>query len=788
MSKEIIICEKENLAAIIENGRVVEFYLSEGEQQVGDILLGRVESIVPAIEAAFVNIGRDKNGFIHVADLPTSRARQAGIKQALKIKQPLLVQIAKEPTGSKGARLTSMLSIPGRYLVLTPFERRIGISKRITSEAERGRLMRILSQIVQPGYGCVVRTEATGQTEAALQEDLDGLLKAWQEILRLSEEVQAPALLFRDQDMLHRVLRESFTPDVEKVLIDSPDAQRRALDLCRSWGGGEAVRRVQLHRGTRTLATQYNLFREIEQSIQPRVPMPSGGYLIIEQTEALTVIDVNSGRLTSEAGLPETILKTNREAAIEVARQLRLRDIGGVIVVDFIDMSEPRDQQIVWQTLAEAVKPDRAQPQIGYFSDIGLIEMTRRRQRQSLLEQLSMPCPHCQGIGRVRNNLYRSDMLSQAGVDSRVQLAEILKEIVHEPVAIERPASTRPPAEELEAGGGEFRRERGRRDGRDRGDRDRGDRDHEAGTSARRDRDAEAAPRRERDSELAPRREGGRFDSRRPAGGERFVAPEPVARFEEETVPFQPAPFDEARPAPSGEPRRDDGRRRRRRGRGGADVAAAETTGTTAVNAEPWTDGDESTEVMPWDVPLTGGVSLVGLDELAVEALAELDASVAVTFDEPTFDEPTFEEGGTFEEEAVPFVRPVLTAPEPLAAVTEDEVVLDVEPLAEAPALIAIPVIEAVAEEEEEEVTIRPVRRPRRPAVKKKTVAELAAEAAAAAAAEAVAEAEAVPDPEPVVAAAEAEVPADDEASPKGARTAARRRVRSFAPRRGPKA
>jgi len=328
VSKEIIICEKDNLAAIVENGRVVEFYLSEGEQQVGDILLGRVESIVPAIEAAFVNIGRDKNGFIHVADLPTSRARQAGIKQALKLKQPLLVQVAKEPTGSKGARLTSMLSIPGRYLVLTPFERRIGISKRITNEAERGRLMRILSQIVQPGYGCVVRTEAVGQSEAALQEDLDALLKSWQEILRISEEAQAPALLFRDQDMLHRVLRESFTPDVLKVSLDSPEAYRRAIDLCRTWGGGEAVRRVQLHRGNRPLAVQYNLYREIEQFVAWYAASPPAAGVdhvqVAGEPERVRRAERLAGGIAVDGVTWEEILRAGEKVALERSELLRL--------------------------------------------------------------------------------------------------------------------------------------------------------------------------------------------------------------------------------------------------------------------------------------------------------------------------------------------------------------------------------------------------------------------------------------------------------------------------------
>lgn len=441
VSKDIVICEQDKLAAMIENGRVVEFFLNEGEQQVGDIVLGRVESIVPAIEAAFVNIGREKNGFIHVADLASTRARSDGIKQSLKLKQSLLVQVAKEPTGNKGARLTALLSIPGRYLVLTPFERRVGISKRITSDAERNRLLRIMQRISGTGYGVVVRTEAIGQGEAALQEDLDMLVKRWQEILKLSEEVQPPHLLYRDADMLTRIMREVFSPDIRRVTVDTESGYRRAEELLRGWGLDTS--KLRLHAGSHSLASQMGIIRELEMALQPKVILPSGGYLVIEQTEALTVIDVNSGRLTSPSGIKETILQTNREAASEVARQVRLRDIGGVVVVDFIDMDDPRDQQIVWQTLAEAIKPDKSQPHISYFSDIGLIEMTRRRQRQSLLEQLSLPCPHCQGVGRVRNNLYRQDLLSGEALGSGT-ISDILRDIIHEPVAVERPSGVQP--------------------------------------------------------------------------------------------------------------------------------------------------------------------------------------------------------------------------------------------------------------------------------------------------------------------------------------------------------
>jgi ribonuclease E len=421
-------------------------------------------------------------------------------------------------------------------------------------------------------------------------------------------------------------------------------------------------------------------------------------------------------------------------------------------------MDEPRDQQIVWQTLAEAVKPDKAQPQIGYFSDIGLIEMTRRRQRQSLLEQLSMDCPHCQGIGRVRNQLYRSDILSQAGADQRIQLAEIIKEIVHEPVAIERPAGVRAPE-------GEEREGYGRRDRGERGDGRR---------EGRRDRDE--------------RRRDGR-DGRRPMGGER-PAEQPPVPFAQPPVPYEePATFEEAAPFEAGEDREGRGRRRRRR-RGGErpEVAAAGTAASASVSADEYRAPEDQAEVMPWEMPLEGGVDLKGLDELAVEALAELDvAGGAATFEEEA-EEATFEESGTDEEAILPFVRPAAVA-EPVAAVTEDEALLDTEPLAEVPEVVPAPAIESVTEapEEEEEVTIKPQRRGRRPAArtKKAVEAEEAAEAAEPVAVLAEPEVEAPAEETAPEAAAEGEEGTEEgEGEAKKARTAARRRVRSFGPRR----
>ncbi len=420
MTKEIIISEQENIAATFENGKITEFFMNEGEQLVGDIILGKVDSTIQSIDAAFVSIGKNRNGFIHITDLCVKNAkRKTGIRNHLQPKQSILVQIAKEATGSKGPRLTGMLTIPGKYIILTPYERKVGISKKITDSYERDRLVYISKKICQSGYGIIVRTEAIGQSEEALKEDLDFLLKRWSEILKMSETMQAPAVLYRDQDLLYRVLRDAVTPDVDKIVVDSQDAKARSIDLLQSWSHN-AFRLVQQNRSPIPLSHQYNIFSEIEKVLQPKAPLPSGGYLVIEKTEALTVIDVNSGSTKGTSGLNETILQTNKEAAVEIARQLKLRDIGGVIVIDFIDMLDQREQQIVWQILANAVKDDKAQPQLGYFSEFSLLEMTRHRQKKSITELLTTKCPYCDGIGYLRNNVYRSDLLTTDSVRKRV--------------------------------------------------------------------------------------------------------------------------------------------------------------------------------------------------------------------------------------------------------------------------------------------------------------------------------------------------------------------------------
>lgn len=445
MSREIVVSEADKIAVVLENGVVREFYLSEGDQYVGDIILATVESIVPAIEASFLDIGRDKSGFIHVSDLPASKKQQSGIRQFIKPQQQMLVQVTREPTGNKGACLTGFIQLPGRFLVLTPFERRIGLSKKIYDARERARLSRIARMICGSGYGIVLRPEAVGQSEQTLREDLKLLLGRWKHILASSEKQTAGTTLYRDQDILERILREGATSSISRVIVDSQATYERAMKYFDNWSDTKARSKLRVYSGTSPILSNYGIVQQMEKAIQPLVQLPSGGTLVIQQTEALTSIDVNTSSMTSTDNQPETILRTNCEAAEEVARQLVLRDIGGVIVIDFIDMDNPRDQQIVWQKLSDALQYDKSQPQISYFSEFGLVEMTRRRQRQRLSEMLTTPCPTCQGIGRIRNLLYRSDILTGEGMKVRVPVIQVEEKTSRYRSGVEKPVQP-PPA------------------------------------------------------------------------------------------------------------------------------------------------------------------------------------------------------------------------------------------------------------------------------------------------------------------------------------------------------
>ena len=400
MSQKIVIAERDNIAALIENGKVSEFYINRGEILLGDVYLAQVENVLPSIDAAFVNVGSDKMGFLHAQDV----MKKGALQDKLAPKQKLVVQVVKEPTGHKGPRVTTEISLPGRFLVLMPNEAGINVSRKISSVKERARLKSIVSLLKPVGVGVIVRTEAEGQSEADIQEDLEILLEKWNGIVTSAETVTAPALLYRDQDLLYRVIREACTEDTQEIIVDTAFAMNRLQNLLQTWHMNKDIK-VTLYKGTEPLLVAMDIHKEIKAALQTKVNMPSGGYLFIQTTEALTVIDVNSGKFVSSATQDETILKTNIEAVHEIARQLRLRNIGGMVIVDFIDMTSRVDKLAMMEELELALEPDKAKPQVGQLSDLGLVELTRHRQGQALAELFAKKCPHCQGNGYIMEDI-----------------------------------------------------------------------------------------------------------------------------------------------------------------------------------------------------------------------------------------------------------------------------------------------------------------------------------------------------------------------------------------------
>ncbi|MEH2420260.1 MAG: Rne/Rng family ribonuclease [Nostoc sp.] len=406
MPKQIIIAEQHQIAAVFSEDQIQELVVATGHHQIGDIYLGVVENVLPGIDAAFVNIGDpERNGFIHVTDLGPLKLKRtaAAITELLAPQQKVLVQVMKEPTGTKGPRLTGNITLPGRYVVLMPYGRGVNLSRRIKSESERNRL-RALAILVKPaGMGLLVRTEAEGKPEEAIMEDLEVLQKQWEAIQQEAHSTRAPALLNRDDDFIQRVLRDMYGADVNRIVVDSSTGLKRVKQYLQNWSGGQTPQGLLIdhHRDRSPILEYFRISAAIREALKPRVDLPSGGYVIIEPTEALTVIDVNSGSFTRSATARETVLWTNCEAATEIARQLRLRNIAGVIVVDFIDMESRRDQLQVLEHFNKALKADKARPQIAQLTELGLVELTRKRQGQNIYELFGETCPTCGGLGHI---------------------------------------------------------------------------------------------------------------------------------------------------------------------------------------------------------------------------------------------------------------------------------------------------------------------------------------------------------------------------------------------------
>jgi len=422
----------ETRVALVEDGFLGELYIERKRERgiAGNIYKGRVERVLPGMQAAFVNIGAEKSAYLHVSDVrgtpddlkrlfsgdagkstddedeeEADRKRAHGgarIEDLLKEGQEIVVQVTKEPISTKGARTTRYVSLPGRHLVFMPTVDHIGISRRIASDKERRRLRDIVESMRPPGSGFIVRTVAENVSEKELKSDMEFLIKLWNEIVKRSESGRCPALIYNDLDLLLRTVRDMFTPDVEKLIIDS----RAEYDRVKKFIAAlmpDFTGHIELYDGADPIFDGYGIEIEIDRALERKVWLKSGGYLIVDEMEALTAIDVNTGRFVGKSSLEDTITKTNLEACREVAEQLRIRSIGGMIVVDFIDMDRPHNREKVTRAFNDHLRRDRSKATVTRISELGLIEMTRKRTRESLLHNLTEPCTYCEGKGYTKS-------------------------------------------------------------------------------------------------------------------------------------------------------------------------------------------------------------------------------------------------------------------------------------------------------------------------------------------------------------------------------------------------
>ncbi len=394
MKRDIIISALLNQVqvGIVEDGRLVEYYLERDckDRLESNIYKGKVENVLPGMGAAFVDIGTAKNAFLFLADAAAD----------LKIGESIMVQVSKEAVGAKGPRVTTKISLPGRYLVLMPCQDHIGVSRQITDGDERLRLKEIAEEIRPEGCGLIVRTVAESCTRSELQEDLTELLEEWSCIKKKYKGKSSSPLLYQDFDLVHRILRDLYAAENTKVVVDSAELQNRVEEDLANLGVKE-IAPVELYQGKVDLLTHLGFRKELERAGNNRVWLDCGGYLVFNQTEALMSIDVNTGKYVGSKTLQDTVLKTNLQAAQEIAHQLRLRNTGGIVIIDFIDMSDPNNREAVLEQLAMSLSADKTRTNLLGFTRLGLVELTRKKTERLLSHVLEVDCPHCKGRGRV---------------------------------------------------------------------------------------------------------------------------------------------------------------------------------------------------------------------------------------------------------------------------------------------------------------------------------------------------------------------------------------------------
>ena len=422
----------ETRVAVLEDGELQEIFIEREASRAtaGNIYKGRVNRVLPGMQSAFVNIGLERDGFLFVSDVLSNidaysawldddgedddqprpgkrqsrRAREnQKIDKLLTRGQEILVQISKAPLGTKGARITTNISLPGRYLVYTPSVDHVGVSKRISDRGERVRLKKIVNQGRKKGWGgFIVRTAGVGRSEQEFHDDMRFLHELWEALKKRSDAASAPAVIHRDLSVLLRLLRDLFTSDYDRVVIDDAEEFERAQRFLEQVNP-DVADRLQLHQSDRPIFDHYKVEQQIDKALDSQVWMKSGAYLVINQTEALVAIDINTGKYVGKKRLEDTVLNTNLEAVKEIVRQIRLRDLGGIIVLDFIDMDEPKNRAQVVEVLQRELQKDRAKTQLLQISEFGLVELTRQRVKQSLERQLTEDCPYCHSSGRVKS-------------------------------------------------------------------------------------------------------------------------------------------------------------------------------------------------------------------------------------------------------------------------------------------------------------------------------------------------------------------------------------------------